>query len=228
MRVVTAALAASLVIPFASLLAQRPQRAEPRWSRLSASISVGSVSSPGWFYEWMGNDQSNWTVGAGVHISLSEAITLGVEAGYHPGLTGNNTRQWTNPPWTPQVLVRSEHAEERLWWGTLSTTVGVRVRKIRPYVAGSVGIYWLREVYESQERDLSGNPDPDHPDVARHRTDRLVGGNVGLGIEGRRLLGPLGFGIRGCWHVFLEPGCNRIGGGCLPNFRVVTLMVTVG
>jgi hypothetical protein len=95
-------------------------------------------------------------------------------------------------------------------------------------LVGGVGVYWLREVYESQERDLSGAPDPDHPDVARHTTDAFVGGNVGFGIETRRLLGPLGFGIQGRWHCFFEPSVDRLDRSGFPRFYAVSVMVSVG
>jgi hypothetical protein len=221
------------VLAFASftnaVAQEQPLQPAPKWGRFSASVSAGYASDPGWRYNWMENAaQSHWTVGAGAYLTLSQVVKLGIEGGNHFGFTGDDTKSWSNPPWTPQTLVRTQHTEQSVHWLTVSSSFGPVVRRVRPYVSLNVGAYWLREVYESQERDVSGAPDPDHPDTARDRADTLVGGSIGVGMEARRLQGLLGFGVQIRWHAFLEPDANRLDGSLFPSFFTLVAGVTIG
>ena len=191
--------------PLTDAIAQEQvQQPDSKWGRFSASISAGYASHPGWFHSSMDStEQSSWTAGAGMYLSVSQVVKLGIEGGYHPGLTGDRN---------------GLHVEESLYWATVSTSIGPVVRTVRPYVGVSVGAYWWRRdrVSESQERDLW--------------THAFIGGSIGVGMETRQLLGPLGFGVQGRWHVFLEPDCNIFYGHhpCFPDFFTLVATVIIG
>ena len=208
-----------VIAPLTDALAQEQARQpDSKWPRFSASISAGYASDPVWFYydRPVSDSASSLTVGAGGYLAVSEVVKLGIEAGYLPGGTRDETR-------TPQSLVTT-HRGKSLYWTTVSGSVGLRIGPARPYLAVNLGTYFLRAVYTSQERDLSGAPNLEE----EHETNVYFGASIGFGIEARQLLGPVGFGIQGVRHAFLESSCERLDQSCLPNFFTLVATVIVG